>query len=94
MSSLLSLQSKRLTDEAAKKAVEESRLRVESMAILHRRLYDGDKFAKVNVDEFIRELVGGVLKAYGYYTIRPQFIIDDIDLSVAPRPTDAQPPKH
>lgn len=81
VSSLLSLQSKRLTDETAKKAVEESRLRVESMAILHRRLYDGDKFARVNVDQFIQELVGGVLKSYGYYTVDAQFIIDDITLS-------------
>ena len=81
VSSLLSLQSKRLTDEAAKKAVEESRLRVESMAILHRRLYDGDKFARVNVDEFIRELVGVVLKSYGCCEVNTVFTIDNTDLS-------------
>lgn len=81
VSSLLSLQSKRLTDDAAKEAVEESRLRVESMAILHRRLYDGDKLARVNVDEFIRELVSSVLKSYGYDGIQPEFRIATIQLS-------------
>ncbi|CAN5593601.1 hypothetical protein BH09BAC4_BH09BAC4_28880 [soil metagenome] len=81
VSSLLNLQAKRLTDEVAKKAVEESRLRVQSMAIIHRRLYDGDKLAEVNLDEFIKELTAGVLKAFGYLFIKLEFTIDDINLS-------------
>ena len=81
VSSLLNLQAKRLTDEGAKKAVEESRLRVQSMAIIHRRLYDGDKLAEVNLDEFIKELTAGVLKAFGYLFIKTEFAIDNIDLS-------------
>ena len=81
ISSLLHMQSKRLTDTAAKKAVEETRLRVESMAILHRRLYDGEKFAKVNLDEFIPEVVEGVLTSYGYDHIRPTFEISNITLN-------------
>jgi two-component sensor histidine kinase len=81
VSSLLNLQSKRLTDEAAKRAVEESRLRVQSMAIIHRRLYDGDKLAEVNLDEFIKELTAGVLKAFGYLFIKTEFAIDNINLS-------------
>ncbi|GAB4037947.1 sensor histidine kinase [Spirosoma jeollabukense] len=81
VSSLLNLQAKRLTDEVARKAVEESRLRVQSMAIIHRRLYDGDKLAEVNLDEFIKELTAGVLKAFGYLFIKLEFAIDDINLS-------------
>lgn len=81
VSSLLSLQSKRLTDELAKKAIEESRLRVQSMAIVHQRLYDGDKLAEASLDEFIQEVISGVLTAYGFATLRPQFSIDKISLS-------------
>ncbi|AKD54308.1 hypothetical protein SD10_04665 [Spirosoma radiotolerans] len=80
VSSLLSLQSKRLTDELAKKAIEESRLRVQSMAILHQRLYDGDKLAEASLDEFIQEVVSGVLTAYGFAVLQPQFSIDKISL--------------
>ncbi|GAB3779365.1 hypothetical protein GCM10028818_29790 [Spirosoma horti] len=80
VSSLLSLQSKRLTDELAKKAIEESRLRVQSMAILHQRLYDGDKLAEASLDEFIQEVVSGVLTAYGFAALQPQFSIDKISL--------------
>ncbi len=81
VSSLLSLQANRLSDEVARQAVEESRLRVQSMAILHRRLYDGDRLAAVNLDEFIREVVAGVLRAYGFSAVQTRFAIDDISLS-------------
>lgn len=81
VSSLLSLQAKRLTDEAAKKAVEESRFRVESMAILHRRLYDGDQLAEADLNEFIPELANGVLKTFGYPFVPIQFSIDTLTVS-------------
>lgn len=81
VSSLLSLQAKRLTDETAKKAVEESRLRIESMAILHRRLYDGDTLARVELDTFVPEVVSGVLNAYGRTAVQLKFGIDAISLS-------------
>ena len=81
VSSLLNLQAKRLSDEVAKKAVEESRLRVQSMAIIQRRLYDGDKLAEVNLDEFIRELTDGILKAFGYLFVKIEFAIDGANLS-------------
>ena len=75
ISSLLNMQSKRLTGKDAKEAIDETRLRVESMAILHRRLYDGEKFAKVNLDEFIPDVVTGVLQSYGYDRLKPIFDI-------------------
>ncbi|WP_338868452.1 histidine kinase dimerization/phosphoacceptor domain -containing protein [Spirosoma sp. SC4-14] len=81
VSSLLNLQAKRLSDATAKKAVEESQLRVQSMAILHRRLYDGDKLAQVRLDEFIEELITGILHTYGFTHAEHHFSIDKIDLT-------------
>jgi two-component sensor histidine kinase len=81
VSSLLSLQSKRLSDESAKRAVEESRLRVQSMAILHRKLYDGNRLAEIDLTEFVPELTNGVLKAFGYPSVQVQYVIDDIMLA-------------
>ena len=83
VSSLLSLQANRLADEAARKAVEESQLRVEAMAILHRRLYDGQELGHVNVAEFIPELVETVFQTYGYYQARLVY-----DLPAARLPAD------
>lgn len=81
VSSLLSLQAKRLSDESARKAVEESQLRVNSMAIIHRRLYDGNKLVKIDLGEFIPELVGDVLKAYGCTNVQTRLDIDTIKLA-------------
>lgn len=80
VSSLLNLQARQLPDAAAKRAVTDSQLRIQSMAILHRRLYDGEELAKVNLPEFIQELVKGVLKTFGYQSITPMFAIDRIHL--------------
>jgi two-component sensor histidine kinase len=80
VSSLLNLQARQLTDAAAKRAVTDSQLRIQSMAILHRRLYDGEELAKVNLPEFIQELVQGVLKTFGYQFVTPKFAIDAIHL--------------
>ncbi|MCF0065812.1 ATP-binding protein [Dyadobacter chenwenxiniae] len=81
ISSLLSLQADQLTDEKARQAIEESYLRVKSMAILHRKLYDGDQLAKVDLEEFIPELVIGILQTFGISKIEPAFFIDPIHLS-------------
>ncbi len=80
VSSLLNLQARQLTDTAAKRAVTDSQLRIQSMAILHRRLYDGEELAKVNLPEFIQELVQGVLKTFGYQSITPKFALESIHL--------------
>lgn len=80
VSSLLNLQARQLPDAAAKRAVTDSQLRIQSMAILHRRLYDGEELAKVNLPEFIQELVQAVLKTFGYQSITPTFGIESIYL--------------
>ncbi|WP_298607851.1 histidine kinase dimerization/phosphoacceptor domain -containing protein [uncultured Spirosoma sp.] len=82
VASLLNLQAKRLSDESARKAVEESRLRIQAMAIVHRRLYDGEKLAQIDLDEFVRELVQGVLKTFGYASLEPHFTIVPMSLTV------------
>lgn len=81
VSSLLSLQSNRLIDGSAKKAVEESMLRVEAMAILHRKLYDGEDLAIINLPDFIIELVETVLKTFGFGYIEPTYKMDKLKLS-------------
>ncbi|MDQ6481916.1 histidine kinase dimerization/phosphoacceptor domain -containing protein [Dyadobacter sp. LHD-138] len=81
ISSILSLQSDILTDPGALKAIEESRLRVETMAILHRKLYDGNQLAKVFMPDFIEELTEGVLHAYGFENVALEVKADAIHLS-------------
>jgi two-component sensor histidine kinase len=70
VSSLLTLQSNRLTDEIAKSAVEDTQLRIEVMTILQRKLYDGDQLASVRLLEFIAELLEIVLQTFDYEHVK------------------------
>jgi two-component sensor histidine kinase len=81
ISSLLSLQSETLLDAGALKAIEESRLRVETIAILHRRLYDSEQLGEVFVPDFLEELTEGVLATFGYENVFLTFCIDPFYLS-------------
>ncbi|WP_232793679.1 histidine kinase dimerization/phosphoacceptor domain -containing protein [Siphonobacter sp. SORGH_AS_0500] len=82
VSSLLGLHLSRLSDPVAKQAVEESQLRVQAMAVLHRRLYDGDQLVKVNLATYIPDLVNGILQAYGFGTLQPVYQLQPIWLHV------------
>ncbi|MEO8148606.1 MAG: histidine kinase dimerization/phosphoacceptor domain -containing protein, partial [Bacteroidia bacterium] len=67
ISSLLELQGMRLTDTAAKSAIEEGQSRVQSIAILHHQLYQHEDLSKVELNTFVNELfrqITGVFKKH------------------------------
>lgn len=66
ISSLLSLQSFRIKDSAASKAVREGQQRIEAMSLIHQRLYTRDNITEINIREFISDLVDSLQSAYGY----------------------------
>lgn len=66
VSSLLRLQSKRLEDEGALRAVRDGQQRVEAMALIHQRLYMTDNVSTVNMKDYINDLFESLLLAYGY----------------------------
>ncbi len=76
VSSLLSLQSNRLTDESAKVAVEDSKRRIEVMTTLQRKLYDGNELATVVLADFVGEVVEAVLEVFGQQQVDVQYDIE------------------
>lgn len=56
LSSLLSLQSHHITDEKAADAIKEGRNRVESMGLIHQRLYSGDEMTVINLNDYVDDL--------------------------------------
>ncbi len=64
--SLLSAQSARLQDESASNAVRDSRLRVQSMALIHQKLYKSDNVSAVDMEEYVTDMV-----EYLRDTVRP-----------------------
>jgi two-component sensor histidine kinase len=66
VSSLLSLQSFRIKDQAAIDAVKEGQHRIEAMSLIHQKLYVQDNITTVNMQEFIIDIAESLMHAYGY----------------------------
>ncbi|MEP1094890.1 MAG: histidine kinase dimerization/phosphoacceptor domain -containing protein [Cyclobacteriaceae bacterium] len=65
ISSLLSLQSRYIEDEAAQAAVNEGQNRVKSMALIHQKLYQNNNLLGVEVIDYIKNLTATLKDAYG-----------------------------
>ncbi|WP_207513107.1 histidine kinase dimerization/phosphoacceptor domain -containing protein [Longitalea luteola] len=66
VSSLLNLQSARIDDPQAQKALTEGQHRIEAMSLIHQKLYQTKTTSRVNIQEFIAELSENLMHAYGY----------------------------
>jgi PAS domain S-box-containing protein len=65
ITSLLNLQSRYIKDEPTLAAIKESQNRVKAMALVHEKLYQAENIAKINLDDYIRSLVAGLIQFYG-----------------------------
>ena len=65
VSSLLGLQSLRMKDETAKKAVSEARSRIRAMSMVHKRLYQHENIDSLNIKDYLTSLVNELVQAYG-----------------------------
>ena len=65
LSSLLSLQSDYIADPAALDAVTEGRNRVQSMGLIHQKLYMGENLAAVDMKEYVVDLTDHLLDSFG-----------------------------
>lgn len=65
ISSLLYLQSRQITDEAALDAVREGQNRVDAMGLIHQKLYMGTNVAAVDMPEYLEQLGATLLDSFG-----------------------------
>jgi two-component sensor histidine kinase/Tfp pilus assembly protein PilF len=65
ISSLLSLQERNTTDPKTKTAILEGKERVASMGLIHKMLYQKNNFSGINMNEYIDNLILGLLSSYG-----------------------------
>jgi PAS domain S-box-containing protein len=64
VSSLLSLQSNYVENEAALDMFEESQNRILSMALIHEKLYRSQDLARIDLAEYIQTLAGDLVRSY------------------------------
>ncbi len=87
VSSLLSIQGRGITDETAKQAVNDSRLRVKSMALIHQDLYRESDLTGVQMEDYVAKLANGLVTSYSMsdrvqLDLRVQPINLDVDTAV------------
>jgi two-component system, sensor histidine kinase PdtaS len=70
MSSLLGLQSRAIAKEETRRAFEDSQDRIRSMALLHEMLCESGNLARIDLTEYVRELVHHLLRSYDVDTKR------------------------
>lgn len=84
ISSLLSLQTRQITDPVMVEMFQNSRNRIRAMASIHERLYQSDDLAKVDFTQYLTGLADYLLQSY---KIRPQDIrfhseVEDVALDL------------
>ena len=84
ISSLLSLQSEYVKDTRCIESLEESRNRIRTMALVHEKLYQSENLASINLKEYVKSLVSGLVRSYRVNTdrITPKIKVEDIFLGV------------
>ena len=84
ISGLLQMQMWNVEDESAKIALQHSQLRIQSIALVHEKLYQNETFANINISDFARELVDAVSESFKRpeQDICLQYQMDDIKMNV------------
>lgn len=65
VSSLLSLQSEQVGDSKVADAMQKSQLRVQSMSMIHQKLYQGKSFSSIEMKEYFKSLGDYIVEIYG-----------------------------
>lgn len=68
ISSLLYLQSTKISDNVVVTALRESEQRIESMAMIHEALYKSDDLARIDFKRYIEDLTGYLVSSFGVDT--------------------------
>jgi two-component sensor histidine kinase len=64
ISSMLNLQAETIDNEAAKEVLQESRLRINSMALIHQLLYSKNNMLNVSISDYLNTLLSQIEKSY------------------------------
>ncbi len=82
ITSLLNMQQRALTDPAARAAMSDTRQRITALALIYRALYQGPDLRRVDVRQFLEELVGqlGAGESGRPDPIRTELHADDLEI--------------
>jgi len=73
---LLELQSHKLENEVASKALKDSQMRIHSMALIHEKLYQNETLSKISFDNYIRDLIEVIKRSHNTHLKPVEIQID------------------
>ena len=83
VSSLLKLQSVKTKDQEAKEVMRASQNRVQSMGILHQKLYQGENLGSIEMLDYFQNLSENIVDAFGANDkVEVQYDMDRVELDV------------
>ena len=81
--SLLALQSAQIEDSATKEAMQASQNRVQSMGIIHQKLYQGENLGSIEMKDYFINLGEGILDSFNAEDkVKIECAMDNLDLDV------------
>jgi len=80
--SLLNLQAKGSADETVRSILEESRDRVNSMALIHEKLYQSKDMASIDFKEYLQSLAQGITSTYKRHNVQVSVDMECLALDV------------
>ena len=83
ISSLMSIQALRVNDKKTKSVLEEGQQRVESISMIHQRLYKNEDISEVDFELYIKDVVDKNMRAYyfNHDTLKTDISIENNNLS-------------
>jgi PAS domain S-box-containing protein len=82
ISSLLSMQTNIVTNQDVHSALQESQSRVQAMALIHETLYQSESLASVDLERYVKELIGNIANAFDSISNRINFKIEVRDVKL------------
>lgn len=82
INSLLQLQALHSNDQKVNEMFEESRNRINTMALVHEKLYQSDKISKINIGQYIRDLGKNLFESFKVNTGKVSFKSEIADISL------------
>jgi PAS domain S-box-containing protein len=81
---LLELQSHNTENEVASRALKDSQMRINSMALIHEKLYQNETLSSIEFDHYIKELIDVIKKSHSLTSedIEVQFDTDPIEFTI------------
>ena len=80
ISSLLNLQSRRISDPEVLEMFKESQRRIRSMALIHERLYQSSDLSRIEFSQYLRNLANHLFSSYQIDPNRIQVTIDAVEI--------------